>query len=279
MNGRGRPALAVVLATRSYDDAEAVLEGVAAVLGNAPVVGGTAGSAVFDASGVYPRGVLVALLGGDVVTSPVCHAPISSSELQEVVPAALRVRDAADRAANRWLWQSHLSGVRPRGKRRRRVARGRLGQGGRWTRAARGCADRGETPFDRPRVFTRDGAWNDRVVMVGLFTRAAAGIVARHGWHAVSPTRTVTRSEGSWLIEIDERPALERWLGDTIGAVGYPVNRAGRLGRSCLRVKSGSQRWGRTSRTKRKPSRMRSTHPQRARVYSSRPLPTESIAN
>jgi hypothetical protein len=87
-----------------------------------------------------------------------------------------------------------------------------------------GALTGGETPFDRPRVFTRDGAWSDRVVIVGLFTRAPVGIVARHGWHAVAPLRTVTRSEGSWLIELDERPALERWLGDTIGAVGYPIN-------------------------------------------------------
>jgi hypothetical protein len=224
MNGRGRPALAVVLATRSYEDAEAVPEGVAAVLGNAPVVGGTAGSAVFDASGVYPRGVLVALLGGDVMTSPICHAPISSSELQEVVPAAHRVRDAADRAVRAGYGNALCLAFAPGANVDGESLAAALGKGIGGRVQLAGALTGGETPFDRPRVFTRDGAWNDRVVMVGLFTRAAAGIVARHGWHAVSPTRTVTRSEGSWLIELDERPALERWLGDTIGAVGYPVN-------------------------------------------------------
>jgi hypothetical protein len=224
MNGRARPALAVVLATRSYDDAEAVPEGVAAVLGPIPVVGGTAGSAVFDASGVYPRGVLVALLGGDVVTSPVYQAAISSSELQEVVPAAHQVREAADRAARDGYGEALCLAFAPGAKVDGESLAAALGKGVGGRVQLAGALTGGETPFDRPRVFTRDGAWNDRVVMVGFFTRAPAGIVARHGWHAVAPTRTVTRSEGSWLVELDERPALERWLGDTSGAVGYPVH-------------------------------------------------------
>ncbi|HVH44099.1 MAG TPA: hypothetical protein VM925_17230, partial [Labilithrix sp.] len=49
----------------SYEDAEAVPRAVHDVLGDVPLVGGSAGARVLGTHGVASRGVSIVLLGGD----------------------------------------------------------------------------------------------------------------------------------------------------------------------------------------------------------------------
>ena len=74
----------------------------------------------------------------------------------------------------------------------------------------------------QPKVFFGDELRDDCVVITGVFTKVPIGIGARHGWVPVGPVRTVTRTEGAYLIELDERPALDVWLEDAKRAGATP---------------------------------------------------------
>jgi hypothetical protein len=214
-----RPALAIVFASPSYADLDAVPSVVEAEVGPVAVIGGTAGGAVFDGRDVVKRGVLVALIGGDVRTAT-ATAPIGSAELLDVVPAGGRLLAAADRAAQGGLQEAlcfaFAPGLRVDGE--ALVAALRKGAGARMQLAGGLTGD--DFTFDRPRVFADGGARDDRVVLAGVFTRHPAGIAARHGWRAVAPARAVTRSDGAWLLELDGRRALDAWLADVRAAGG-----------------------------------------------------------
>jgi methyl-accepting chemotaxis protein len=72
--------------------------------------------------------------------------------------------------------------------------------------------------LDRTRVFADGELRGDCVVLTGIFTSKPLGLAARHGYLPVSPPRTVTRSDGALLVELDGRPALEVWLEDARSA-------------------------------------------------------------
>jgi hypothetical protein len=216
------PRLAVVFApadSPGLDGIPRVLEG---ELGSLPLVGGTSGGAVFDGKGVAPRGVLVALVGGEGVRALTCTAPLGSPELLDVVPAAARLLAEADRCANDGLGEALCLAFAPSSNvdGEALVAAVRKGAGPRMQLAGGLVGD--DFTFDRSRVFADGGARADRVVLAGLFTRAPAGLGARHGWRAVGPPHVVTRSEGPWLLEVDGRPALDAWLADVRAADGNP---------------------------------------------------------
>jgi hypothetical protein len=72
--------------------------------------------------------------------------------------------------------------------------------------------------FDRPLVFAEGGARSDRIVLAGVFTSSPVGVAARHGLAPVGPSRSVTRSDGPWLVALDGRPAREIWVADARAA-------------------------------------------------------------
>lgn len=220
--GGARAALALAFASPSYDELESIPGAIADELGAVPLVGGTAGGAVFDGRGVARRGVLVALLGGDDVRASTATAPMRSPDLVDVVPAAAQLLRDADEAASEGFQEAlclaFAPGVRVCGE--ALVAAVRKGTSPRVQLAGGLTGD--DFAFERPRVFAGAEASSDRVALAGVYTRAPAGVAACHGWRPVGPARRVTRSDGPWLVQLDGRRALEAWVDDVRAAGGDP---------------------------------------------------------
>jgi hypothetical protein len=216
------PKLAIVFASATYPDVGAAARAVRDVVGDAQIVGGTSGACVFGGDRVAPLGVSVVLLGGDGLEVQSRIAILGSASLVETVPVAASVARAADVAASRGY--GHFAclvlapGLVVDGE--ALVAAVRKGAGAHAQLAGGLTGD--DLTLDRPKVFFGDELRDDCVVITGIFTKAPVGIAARHGWAAVGPVRTITRSEGVHLVELDGRPALDVWLEDARGAGGQP---------------------------------------------------------
>jgi hypothetical protein len=225
--GGAPPKLVFAFASSSYDDLDDVPAALGGAIGPLPLVGGTAAGAVFDGRGVYTRGVLVGLLGGDGVRAWTATARIRSADMLDVVPAGARVLAEAHLAASAGfpdaLCFAFAPGPRVDGE--ALVAAVRKGTGSRMQLAGGLTGD--DRGSDRARAFAEGGARADRVVLAGVFTQTAIGVAARHGCQSTGPTRIVTRSDGPWLLELDGRPALEAWLADA-SVAGFQAPEDGR---------------------------------------------------
>lgn len=216
------PKLAIVFASVSYADVDQVPAVVRAELGDVPIVGGTSGACVFGPNRIATCGVSIVLLGGDDVEVVTRTAACASPTCLEAVPAAEEIAREADAASGRGL--AHYAclvfapGIFVDGE--ALVAAVRKGAGARAQLAGGLTGD--DLTMDRPKVYVDGELRSDRVVVTGLFTRRPIGIAARHGWQAVGPVRTVTRTDGIWLCELDGRPALDVWLEDARRAGGAP---------------------------------------------------------
>lgn len=216
------PKLAVVFASASYEDVEQAARAVRSVVGDAQIVGGTSGGCVFDGKTTAVRGVSVVLIGGDGLEVQARTAPIRSASFVETVPIADGVARAADGAAARgfdhFACLVFAAGLGIDGE--ALVAAVRKGAGARAQLAGALTGD--DLSCERAKVFFGDELRDDCVVLTGLFTRHPVGIAARHGWSPVGPVRTVTRTEGYLLLELDGRRALDVWLEDVRAAGGNP---------------------------------------------------------
>jgi len=216
------PELAIVFASVSYPDVGAVPATLSAELGNIPIVGGTAGACVFSSEQVAPRGVSVVLLGGAGIAVASHAAERVSPDVVEAVPAAERIAQAADEAAARgfphYACLVFAPGIFTDGE--ALVAAVRKGAGARAQLAGGLTGD--DLTMDRAKVIASGELRSDRIVLTGLFTERPIGIAARHGWMPVGPQRTVTRTEGIHLCDLDRRPALDVWLEDARRAGAKP---------------------------------------------------------
>lgn len=216
------PKIAIVFASISYEDVAEVATVLKAGLGDIPIVGGTSGACVFGPEHIAPRGVSIVLLGGDDIDVAYRSAGCASPTCLEAVPAAEEIARAADVAAARGL--THFAclvfapGIFVDGE--ALVTAVRKGAGARAQLAGGLTGD--DLTMDRPKVYVDGELRADRVVVAGLFTRRPIGIAARHGWQAVGPVRTVTRTDGIWLCELDGKPAVDVWLGDARRAGAVP---------------------------------------------------------
>lgn len=216
------PKLAVVFGSLSYTDAESAPRAIREVVGDVAIVGGSSGACVLGPRGIASRGVSVVLLGGDDVEVETRVVRSVRPDLVDVVPAANEIARAADEAAKRGL-EHHTCLVFAPGlvvDGEALVAAVRKGAGARAQLAGGLTGD--EMTMDRARVYVGDELRDDCVLLAGIFTRKQVGIAARHGWHAVGPSRTVTRAEGPVLYELDHRPAVEVWLEDARRAGATP---------------------------------------------------------
>ena len=71
--------------------------------------------------------------------------------------------------------------------------------------------------FERTLVLDREGVASDRVAALGLYGDIKVGSASLGGWDPFGPERTITRSEGNVLFELDGTSALElykRYLGE-----------------------------------------------------------------
>lgn len=216
------PKLAIVFASASYDDVESAARGVREIVGDAQIVGGTSGGCVFDGHRIAARGVSVVLLAGDGIDVLARTAELASPSYVEAVPAAEKVALAAERAERQgfvnFACLVFAPGVGVDGE--ALVAAVRKGAGAHAQLAGALTGD--DLTMDRPKVFFGDELRDDCVVLTGIFTKAPIGIAARHGWSPVGPVRTVTRADGIYLLEIDDRPALDVWLEDACEAGATP---------------------------------------------------------
>jgi hypothetical protein len=216
------PKLAIVFASVSYDDVDDVAAIIRAELGDVPIVGGTSGGCVIGPERIAHRGVSIVLLGGDDIEVAYRSSECATPQCIEAVPAAEQIARAADDAASRGL--THFAclvfapGIFVDGE--ALVTAVRKGAGARAQLAGGLTGD--DLTMDRPKIYADGELRSDRVVVAGLFTTRAIGIAARHGWQAVGPVRTVTRTDGIWLCELDGKPALDVWLGDARSAGANP---------------------------------------------------------
>jgi hypothetical protein len=217
-----RPKLAIVFASVSYADIDDVGPTLEVELAGVPVVGGTAGGCLFAGDGLSGRAVSVVLLGGDDLEAEHGIAECNTPACLETVAAAEGIARAADAASRRGF--EHYTclvfgpGIFVDGE--ALVAAVRKGAGARAQLAGALTGD--DFTLDRPKVFAARELRSDRVVVVGLFTRTAVGIAARHGWQPAGPSRTVTRADGVYLRELDHRPALDVWVEDARRAGARP---------------------------------------------------------
>ncbi len=104
------------------------------------------------------------------------------------------------------------------------LVRGMMGQLPPGVRVTGGLAGDGAR-FKRTLVFADDEPQEGVVAAAGLYGQALrVGFGSLGGWDPFGPKRTVTRSEGNVLIELDGRPALElyrTYLGEH--AAGLPA--------------------------------------------------------
>ncbi|MBX3206344.1 MAG: FIST C-terminal domain-containing protein [Labilithrix sp.] len=220
--GDTKPKLAIVFGSVSYPDIASAPRAVREIVGDVPIVGGSAGACVLGPRGIASRGVSVVLLGGDDIEVATREVELGGPELVEVVPAAQQIARGADEAAARGLEHCvclvFAPGIHVDGE--ALVAAIRKGAGPRAQLAGALTGD--DMTMDRPGVFAADELRADRVLLAGLYTRKQVGISARHGWRVVGPLRTVTRAEGDVLYELDGRPAAEVWVEDARRAGGTP---------------------------------------------------------
>jgi hypothetical protein len=216
--GGNKPALAIAFASPTLADLAAVPAVLADELGGVDVIGGTAGGCIIGPSGISSHGVSVVVLGGEGLDVKLVCTRIQSPELVEIVPAAEALTRAADEAARRGFPEftclvfAPALGVDGEAV----VAAVRKGTGPRAQLAGALTGD--DNTFDRSRVFADRRVSPDHVVLAGLFTTQPLGIAARHGYRPVGRLRTVTRSDGRWLVELDGRPAFDVWVDDARAA-------------------------------------------------------------
>lgn len=207
----GAPPKVVVVFSAAGSDRSAIDAVLHDELGDLPIVGGTAGGAIFAHDTCSQTGATVIALGGDDLEVAVESVPL---DVLAIVPAAENIRRAADDAARRGLnhytclvfapgWEVDGDAL---------VAAVRKGAGERAQLA--GCLAGDDLQRNEPLVFAEGKLRSDRVVIAGLFTRNAVGIAARHGWRPIGPARTITRIDGADLFELDGKPALDVWLAD-----------------------------------------------------------------
>ena len=226
--GSSTPVLAILFASVSYADANEIPALARELLPNVPIVGGTSGHGLVGPIDFSFLGVSIVLLGSergaphDDLEVSAEEAPIASAELLDTVTAGARIAAAADAAALRGF--AHFTclvfapGVFVDGE--ALVAAVRKGAGARAQLAGALLGD--DLTMDRPKVMTRAGFSSEHVVLVGLFSKSLVGIAAGHGYRAMGPIRTVTKSEERRVVSIDGRPALDVWLDDARAAGSEP---------------------------------------------------------
>jgi hypothetical protein len=220
--GDASAALAVVFVSAEYRDAADAAPQIRALLGDTPIVGGTSRGCVFEAEHTAARGLSLMLLGGEDLEVRCREAPAGSPEYPEVVEAGRAIAVEADVAAVRGFPHFACLAFAPGGEVDGEgvVAALRKGAGVRAQLAGALIGD--ELAIDTGLVLASDRLARDRITVTGLFSRRPIGVASRHGQHAAGEVRTITRADGPYLIELDQRPALDVWLADVVRAGGAP---------------------------------------------------------
>ena len=205
------PALVVVYASVRYDLPE-LLAGVAAVTGDAPVVGATSTGHFVgrELSGPGTGVVVLALAGGGYRFGAAAAHGMSTRPGEvgaEVVRAARAASGEHDlpHAALLLLADGLVGGQQDVVAGAHRVAGARVPIVG-------GVAG-DDWRMSSTSVFLGGEVLNDAVVGVWIASPRPLRVVSAHGWTPVGPPQLVTRAEGTLIHEIGGRPASEVYAG------------------------------------------------------------------
>jgi hypothetical protein len=200
--------LVIVFCSDSYD-LEALLAGINARTGGAPLIGcSTAGQIARDGHG--DASVVVTALGGEGFSVATAHASDAASRLREAgAEAAACAADDADRPHRVLIMLSDALGGD-----QQEVIRGAYSVLGAGVPLVGGCAG---DEFKMKRTFQlHDGeVLENAVVAASLASDSPLGIGVRHGWERLGDPVLVTRSGGNRVYSLDDRPALDVYLERT----------------------------------------------------------------
>ncbi|GJM36736.1 MAG: histidine kinase [Acidimicrobiales bacterium] len=206
----GNANLFLVFAGHLHDH-EALLSGVASVASSeASVVGCSTGGEI-GVAGPTDNGVVVMAVGGDGISFASRCADVVGGDLRTAGEvAADAVWDVEHRGHTVLLLLSDgLAGDQ------QEVVRGAYATTGATIPLVGGCAGDGmemaqTTLFHANKGGSRIGG--NQVIGVAISSVAPLGIGVFHGWEAVGDAVLITKSVGNVIYEIDEEPALDRYL-------------------------------------------------------------------
>jgi hypothetical protein len=195
----------VVFCSDSYD-LEQLLGGIRAGSGDVPLIGcSTAGE--IATSGPGDASVVVTAIGGPGFQVTTAAATGASSRLREAGAEAASCLEEVGSAEHRVLLvlTDGLAGDQ------QEIVRGAYSVVGAGVPLVGGCAG---DDLRMKATFQLHGAdvLSDAVVAAALVSDAPFGIGVRHGWRRVGEPMLITRSEGTRVHEIDDRPALDVYL-------------------------------------------------------------------
>ncbi|HUR83832.1 MAG TPA: FIST N-terminal domain-containing protein [Solirubrobacteraceae bacterium] len=199
------PKLVVVFASGHYD-LNAMLAGIRARTGDAPLVGcSTAGEIATDGPGDH--GVVVTILGGPGFHATTRAAEASSGNLRDAGADVAHAAAGVDGHEHRvlMLLTDGLSGDQ------QEVVRGAYGVVGSQVPLVGGCAG-DDLKMVRTFQLHDDRVLTEHVVGAAIGSDAPIGIGVRHGWRTTGEPMVVTRSAGNRVHMIDEQPALDVYL-------------------------------------------------------------------
>lgn len=201
-----KPSLVVVFADHRYE-LDCLAETIFIGAGRCEMIGcTTAGEIASDGSG--PSGVVIAAFGGDGFSVATVAAEEASSGM----------RDAGRVAASAVAALSHprentilLTFTDTFAGDQQEVLRGIYHELGAAVPVVGGCAG-DDLEMKRTYQFHNGRVLTDAVVAAALSSDGEFGIGVSHGWTTVGEPMTVTANEGTVLLELDSRPALDVYL-------------------------------------------------------------------
>lgn len=204
------PQLLVVFANDGQDLAT-LLAGIRACAPDVPLVGCSTAGELSDV-GAGDTGVVVTAFGGGGFTIETAVARGVSGDLHGAGAAAAAAGSAVQDAPHRvlLLLTDGLAGDQ------QEIVRGAYATLGAGTRLVGGCAGDG-LRMQQTHQLHGDEVLTDAVVTAGIGSQAPLGIGVEHGWRPVGARLLVTASNGSRVLRLDDRPALDVYL-DVVGA-------------------------------------------------------------
>jgi hypothetical protein len=204
----GRDATLLIVFASDSHDLDALVRGIRSVSGDASLIGCTTAGEI-SGSGAGDGGVVVTALGGDGFEVQTAAGRGGHGELRKAgAAAAAALADLDGRLPNRalLLLSDGASGNQ------QEMIRGVHEVVGSTVPLVGGCAG---DAMKMERTFQIHG---DEVISGGVAAAALAsdgpiGIGWSHGWERTGEPMLVTNSRGNHVIEIDDQPALDAYLG------------------------------------------------------------------
>ena len=228
-NAGGLARFGIILASSKYDQ-QKIAHDVHVALGGAPTIGCSAAGIITNA-GVQEDAVAVLAFGGDAGSFyPVRVDGISKDMRQAGQTFARKLKEAGrgGEMKGALMFSDALSGNGTE------LIRGVLSEMGETFMLAGGAAG-DDMQFKKTFQYFNGEAINDAAVGVGVAGDIVFSSAAGHGWRPIGAPHTVSKANGTTLMEIDGRPAFslyQEYFDEkaddfkqalTLSAVTYPL--------------------------------------------------------